>query len=66
MALASGDEAKSAEALLSHWADALKTDGVKLVMFEKTFKLYRAVQAEVEKQVDGGRGSRKWLLGYKP
>ena len=51
VALASGDEAKSAVDILATWADDLHVDGVKLATFGKTFKHYRAIQAKVEEQL---------------
>ena len=50
VALASGDEAKSALDVLRCWADDLKVDGVKLPTFGKTFDHYRAIQAKVNEQ----------------
>ncbi len=50
VALASGDEAKSAVDVLSNWADDLKADGIKLPMFGKTVDHYRAIQAKVDEQ----------------
>jgi tetratricopeptide (TPR) repeat protein len=50
VALASGDEQKSALEVLTRWADDLKADGVRLPEFDKTFQQYRAVQAKVENE----------------
>jgi tetratricopeptide (TPR) repeat protein len=50
VALASGDEQKSALDVLTRWADDLKADGVRLPEFSKTFQHYRAVQAKVENE----------------
>ena len=50
VALASGDEAKSAVDVLRDWADDLKADGVALPTFAKTFEHYRAIQAKVENE----------------
>jgi tetratricopeptide (TPR) repeat protein len=50
VALASGDEQKSALDVLTRWADDLKADGVRLPEFDKTFQQYRAVQAKVENE----------------
>src|SRR3990172_3369163 len=44
VALASGDEAKSAVDVLSNWADDLKVDSVKMPTFAKTVEHYRAIQ----------------------
>jgi len=51
VALASGDEAKSAVEILSNWADDLKDDRVTLSSFSKTFKHYGAIQAKVDEKV---------------
>ena len=50
VALASGDEAKSAYDVLSRWAADLKADGVALPTFGKTFEHYREIQAKVDTQ----------------
>jgi tetratricopeptide (TPR) repeat protein len=50
VALASGDEQKSALDVLTRWADDLKADGVRLPEFDKTFQQYRAIQAKVENE----------------
>jgi tetratricopeptide (TPR) repeat protein len=50
VALASGDEQKSALEVLTRWADDLKADGVRLPEFDKTFQQYRAIQAKVENE----------------
>jgi len=50
VALASGDEQKSAVEVLTRWADDLKADGVRLPEFDKTFQQYRAIQAKVENE----------------
>jgi len=50
VALASGDEQKSALDVLTRWADDLKADGVRLPEFGKTFQHYRAIQAKVENE----------------
>lgn len=50
VALASGDEAKSALDVLTRWADDLKADGIALPTFGKTFQQYRAIQAKVESE----------------
>lgn len=51
VALASGDEAKSAVDVLGGWAADLRVEGVKLATFSKTAAHYRAIQAKVEEQV---------------
>jgi len=50
VALASGDEAKSAVDVLRDWTDDLKADGVALPSFAKAFEHYRAIQAKVENE----------------
>lgn len=50
VALASGDEIKSAVDILSTWADILQVDGVPLPSFMKTLKQYRAIQVKVDEQ----------------
>jgi len=50
VALASGDEAKSALDVLARWTDDLKADGVAFPWFGKTFEHYRAIQAKVENE----------------
>lgn len=50
VALASGDEAKSALDILARWTDDLKTDGVAFSAFSKTFGHYREIQAKVDAQ----------------
>jgi hypothetical protein len=58
VALASGDEDKSEVEVLSRWAEDLKINGVKLVMFAETFKRYRAIQAEVKKRASMAQEKR--------
>jgi tetratricopeptide (TPR) repeat protein len=55
VALASGDEAKSAPAILRAWADDLKADGVKLSAFAQTLQHYRATQAKAESKAQESR-----------
>jgi hypothetical protein len=50
VALASGDEQKSALDVLTRWVDDLKADGIVLPDFTKTFQQYRAIQAKVESE----------------
>jgi len=50
VALASGDEQKSALEVLTRWADDLRADGVRLPEFDKTLQQYRAIQAKVENE----------------
>ena len=51
VALASGDDAKSALDVVTRWTEDLKGDGVKFAAFSKTLESYRAIQAQVEDQV---------------
>ncbi len=48
VALASGDEAKSAFDILARWTADLKADGVACPLFSKMYDHYRALQAKVE------------------
>ena len=59
VALASGDEQKSALDVLARWTDDLKADGVAFPAFGKTFDHYRAIQARVDEQAKkaGGRAA---------
>lgn len=50
VALASGDEAKSALDVLTRWTEDLKADGIALPTFGKTYEHYRAIQAKVENE----------------
>jgi len=50
VALASGDEAKSALDVLVRWTDDLKADGVAFPTFGKTYEHYCAIQAKVNEQ----------------
>jgi hypothetical protein len=50
VALASGDDSKSALDVLTHWADDLKADKIALPRFSQTFEHYRAIQAKVENE----------------
>lgn len=52
VALASGDEAKSAPAILSDWANDLKVDDVILPTFVQMLEHYRTIQAKVEDQTN--------------
>ncbi len=63
LALASGDEAKSAVDLLSAWAADLQAQGIKLPTFTKTVEHYRAVQAKVEEQVRTAQEARNNAAG---
>lgn len=56
VALASGDDAKSALDVLTRWADDLKADGIALPAFSKTFAQYRALQAKVENEAAKAAG----------
>ncbi len=59
VALASGDEAKSAFDILARWTADLKVDGVSFSAFSKTFAHYREIQAKVDAQAKkaGGRAA---------
>jgi tetratricopeptide (TPR) repeat protein len=50
VALASGDEDKSAVQILSDWANDLKAGGIRLSEFTKTYEYYRVIQARVDEQ----------------
>jgi len=58
VALASGDEQKSALEVLTRWADDLKADGVALPEFGKTHEHYRAIQAKVDTQAKKAQDAR--------
>lgn len=57
IALASGDEAKSAFDILARWTEDLKVDRVSFPAFSKTYQHYREIQVKVEVQAKkaGGR-----------
>jgi len=52
VALASGDEQKSAVDVLTRWADDLKADGVRLPEFGQTFQQYRALLTRAESEAE--------------
>jgi len=52
VALASGDEQKSALEVLTRWADDLRADGVALPEFGKTFQQYRAILARAKSEAE--------------
>lgn len=58
VALASGDEQKSAFDVLARWTDDLKADGVAFPSFGKTFEHYRAIQAKVDEQAKKAQDTR--------
>ena len=58
VALASGDEQKSALDVLTRWADDLKADGVSLPAFGKTLEQYRVIQSKVDEQAKKAVGGR--------
>lgn len=58
IALASGDEDKSALDVLARWSEDLKAGNLKLPTFSKTFEYYRAIQAKVDEQVKKAAGGR--------
>jgi len=58
VALASGDEAKSALDVLARWTDDLKADGIAFASFGKTLEHYRAIQAKVNEQAKKAQDAR--------
>jgi len=52
VALASGDEQKSAVEVLARWAEDLRADGVRLPGFGQTFQQYRALLARAESEAE--------------
>lgn len=58
VALASGDEAKSALDVLTRWTEDLKTDSVAFPAFGKTHGHYREIQAKVDAQAKKAAGGR--------
>jgi hypothetical protein len=60
VALASGDEQKSALEVLTRWADDLKADGVRLPEFDKTFQQYRARRSSKQSQARSQALVRWW------
>lgn len=58
VALASGDEQKSALDVLARWMDDLKADGVAFPAFGKTHEHYRAIQAKVDEQAKKAQDAR--------
>ncbi len=58
VALASGDEAKSALDVLGRWTDDLKADSVAFPSFGKTFEHYRAIQAKVDERAKKAQDAR--------
>jgi tetratricopeptide (TPR) repeat protein len=63
VALASGDDSKSALDVLTHWTEDLKVDGVAFPTFGKTFEHYRAIQAKVDTEAQKSRGKLADLAG---
>jgi hypothetical protein len=63
VALASGDDSKSAFDVLTHWTDDLKADNVAFPSFGKTFEHYRATQAKVDTEAQKTRGKLGDLAG---
>ena len=57
VALASGDEAKSAFDVLARWTEDLKVDRVAFPAFGKTYEHYREIQAKVDAQAKKAGGS---------
>ncbi len=58
VALASGDEAKSALDVLARWTDDLKADGVAFPAFGKAHEHYRAIQAKVDEKAKKAQDAR--------
>ena len=58
VALASGDEAKSALDVLARWTDGLKVDDAAFAAFGKTLEHYRAIQAKVDEQAKKAQDAR--------
>lgn len=52
VALASGDDSKSAFDVLTHWTKDLKADGVAFPIFDTTHERYQAIQAKVDDQAE--------------
>ncbi len=63
VALASGDEEKSAVDVLARWAEDLRADAVRLPAFDKTFGHYRALQAKVADEAQKSRDKLAGLAG---
>ena len=66
VALASGDEARSALAILSNWADDLKADGVTLATFAETLRHYQTVQSQGRKLRPTGLCRKIWIANTSP
>jgi len=58
VALASGDEAKSALDVLTTWSDDLKADSIALPTFDKTLEHHRAILARVDDQARKSQDAR--------
>lgn len=58
VALASGDDSKSALDVLTHWTEDLKADDIAFPSFSKTFEHYRAIQAKVDEQAKKAQDAR--------
>lgn len=63
VALASGDEAKSALDVLTRWTEDLKTDGIAFPAFGKTFEHYREIQTRVDEQARKASGRAADIAG---
>ncbi len=63
VALASGDEEKSAVDVLARWAEDLRAGAVRLPAFDKTFSHYRALQAKVTEEAQKSRDKLAGLAG---
>ncbi len=65
VALASGDDARSAADVLADWEADLKADGVALPVFVRTFERYRAIQAKVEEKARKDTGAQALTVAGK-
>lgn len=65
VALASGDESKSAIEILEHWAVELQVSNIKLPRFHKTHNAYRTIQARVGEEASKARADRLVSLASK-
>lgn len=62
VALASGDDTKSAIEVLAQWSSDLKDDKVSLRTFSKGYEHYRELQAKVDEQVQKAKATRDKAL----
>lgn len=64
-ALASADDARSVADVLADWEADLKTGGVALLAFAKTYENYRAIQAKVEEKARKDAGAQALTVAGK-